>query len=142
MELAPIVERASIDEMYFDLTGCEVLYNNDLPGFIRKLQKIVWDEFHLPCTISLASNKVIAKIAAQTVKPAGTIYVPHGTEQEFLAPLSVDAIPGVGKKNRRGSSEERISSHLGSTEDIARETGARPRQTRDLDPRGRQRVWI
>jgi DNA polymerase IV len=97
-ELAPIVERASIDEMYFDLTGCEVLYNNDLPGFIRKLQKIVWNEFQLPCTISLASNKVVSKIAAQTVKPAGTIYVPHGTEQEFLAPLPVDAIPGVGKK--------------------------------------------
>jgi DNA polymerase IV len=98
LELAPIVERASIDEMYFDLTGCEVLYNNDLPGFIKKLQKIVWDEFHLPCTIALAANKVISKIAAQTVKPAGTIYVPHGTEQEFLAPLPVDAIPGVGKK--------------------------------------------
>jgi DNA polymerase-4 len=98
LELSPIVERASIDEMYFDLTGCEVLYNNDLPGFIRKLQKIVWDEFRLPCTIALASNKVISKIAAQTVKPAGTIYVAHGTEQEFLAPLPVDAIPGVGKK--------------------------------------------
>jgi DNA polymerase IV len=98
MELAPVVERASIDEMYFDLTGCEVLYSNDLPGFIKRLQKIVWDEFQLPCTISLASNKVIAKIAAQTVKPAGTVYVPHGTEQEFLAPLPVDAIPGVGKK--------------------------------------------
>ena len=98
IELAPIVERASIDEMYFDLTGCEVLYNNDLPGFIKRLQRIVWDEFQLPCTISLASNKVTAKIAAQTVKPAGVIYVPHGTEQEFLAPLPVDAIPGVGKK--------------------------------------------
>jgi DNA polymerase-4 len=98
LELAPLVERASIDEMYFDLTGCEVLYNNDLPGFIKRLQKIVWEEFHLPCTISLASNKVTAKIAAQTVKPAGIIYVPHGSEQEFLAPLSVDAIPGVGKK--------------------------------------------
>ena len=98
LELAPIVERASIDEMYFDLTGCEVLYHNDLPGFIKKLQRIVWDEFQLPCTIALASNKVIAKIAAQTVKPAGTIYVPHGTEQDFLAPLPVDAIPGVGKK--------------------------------------------
>ena len=98
LELAPIVERASIDEMYFDLTGCEVLYHNDLPGFIKKLQKIVWDEFHLPCTIALASNKVIAKIATQTVKPAGTIYVQHGTEQAFLAPLPIDAIPGVGKK--------------------------------------------
>jgi DNA polymerase-4 len=98
LELAPIVERASIDEMYFDLTGCEVLYHNDLPGFIWKLQRVVWNEFQLPCTIALASNKVVAKIAAQTVKPAGVIYVPHGTEREFLARLAVDVIPGVGKK--------------------------------------------
>ena len=97
-ELAPVVERASIDEMYFDLTGCEVLYHNDLPGFIKTLQHLVWTEFHLPCTIALASNKVVAKIAAQTVKPAGIIYVHHGAERDFLAPLPVDAIPGVGKK--------------------------------------------
>lgn len=98
LELAPVVERASIDEMYFDLTGCEALYHHDLPGFIKRLQRLVWDEFQLPCTIALTSNKVVAKIAAQTVKPAGVVYVPHGTEREFLAPLSVDVIPGVGKK--------------------------------------------
>ena len=98
LELAPVVERASIDEMYFDLTGCEHLYGNDLPGFIKKLQKIVWDEFTLPCTISLASNKAVAKIAAGTVKPNGVIHVPHGEEKNFLAPLSIDVIPGVGKK--------------------------------------------
>jgi DNA polymerase-4 len=98
LELAPVVERASIDEMYLDLTGCEVLYGNDLPGFIKKLQKVVLKEFYLPCTISLASNKSVAKIAAGTVKPAGVIYVPHGTEKEFLAPLPIDVIPGVGKK--------------------------------------------
>lgn len=98
LEVAPIVERASIDEMYLDLTGCEVLYGNDLPGFIMKLQKIVWNEFRLPCTIALACNKSVAKIAAGTVKPAGVIYVPHGTEKEFLAPLPIDVIPGVGKK--------------------------------------------
>lgn len=98
MELAPVVERASIDEMYLDLTGCEVLYHHDLPGFIKRLQQVVLTEFHLPCTIALASNKVVSKIAAQTVKPAGVIFVPHGTEKEFLAPLPVDAIPGVGEK--------------------------------------------
>ena len=98
LELAPVVERASIDEMYFDLTGCEDLYHHDLPGFIKTMQKIVWKEFQLPCTIALASNKVVSKIAAQTVKPSGIIYVPHGTEREFLAPLSIDVIPGVGKK--------------------------------------------
>lgn len=98
MELAPVVERASIDELYLDLTGCEILYRHDLPGFIKRLQQVVLSEFHLPCTIALAPNKVVSKIAAQTVKPAGVIYVPHGTEKGFLAPLPVSAIPGVGEK--------------------------------------------
>src|SRR5512135_1570616 len=64
LEVAPIVERASIDEMYMDFTGCEGLYNNDLPGFMRTIQKMVWDEFTLPCTIALAANTTVAKIAA------------------------------------------------------------------------------
>ena len=96
--LVPVVERASIDEMYLDLTGCETLYHNDLPGFIRGLQKIVLTEFDLPCTIALASNKTLAKIATGTVKPAGICVVPHGTERAFLAPLPIDVIPGVGPK--------------------------------------------
>ena len=98
LELAPIVERASIDEMYLDFTGTESLYGNDLPGFMKKLQRIVLDEFSLPCTIALAANKLVAKIAAGTVKPNGVITVPHGTEAGFLAPLPVGVIPGVGKK--------------------------------------------
>jgi len=98
LEIAPIVERASIDEMYFDFTGCESLYNNDLPGFMKKIQSIVRDEFQLPSTIALASNKLVAKIAANTVKPNGVIFVPHGTEAEFLAPLPIGVIPGIGAK--------------------------------------------
>ncbi len=97
-ELAPVVERASIDEMNMDFTGCEHLYNNDLPGFMRTIQKIVMDEFKLPCTIALGSNKTIAKIAANQVKPNGVTFIPHGKEAEFLAPLDISVIPGIGKK--------------------------------------------
>ncbi len=98
LEIAPIVERASIDEMYFDFTGCETLYDNDLPGFMKKLQSLIKSEFNLPCTIALASNKLVAKIAANTVKPEGVIYIPHGNEITFLAHLPIGVIPGVGKK--------------------------------------------
>jgi DNA polymerase-4 len=97
-ELAPVVERASIDEMNMDFTGCENLYNNDLPGFMKSIQKLVSDEFKLPCTIGLASNKTIAKIAVNQAKPAGIAIVPHGTEAAYLAPLDISVIPGVGKK--------------------------------------------
>jgi len=96
--IAPVVERASIDEMNIDFTGCESLYGHDLPQFMRVLQKRILEEFQLPCTIALASNKLIAKIAATTVKPSGVIFVEVGTEKLFLSPLPVGVIPGVGKK--------------------------------------------
>ena len=96
--IAPKVERVSIDEMNMDFTGCEALYGNDLPGFMKTLQSMVWKEFSLPCTIGLASNKTIAKIAATSVKPAGVRFIPHGEEAQFLAPLPVDALPGIGVK--------------------------------------------
>lgn len=98
LDFTPIVERASIDEMYLDFTGCESLYDNDLPAFMKKLQELVWKEFVLPCTIALASNKYVAKIAAGTVKPAGVRYVAHGEEKNFLAPLPIEVVPGIGAK--------------------------------------------
>ncbi len=98
LDFTPIIERASIDEMYLDFTGCEALYGNNLPAFMKTLQQIVWREFSLPCTIALASNKYVAKIAAGTVKPAGVCHVPHGEEKKFLAKLPIDVIPGVGPK--------------------------------------------
>ena len=98
LDIAPVIERVSIDEMNMDFTGCEALYNNDLPGFMKTLQAMVLKEFSLPCTIGLASNKTIAKMAATSVKPAGVRFIPHGEEEKFLAPLPIDAIPGIGVK--------------------------------------------
>jgi DNA polymerase IV len=97
-ELAPLVERASIDEMNMDFTGCENLYHNDLPGFMKTIQQLVLKEFQLPCTIGLASNKTVAKIAVNRVKPNGVIFVPHGTEAAYLAPFDISVIPGIGNK--------------------------------------------
>jgi DNA polymerase-4 len=98
LDIAPIVECASIDEMYLDFTGCESLFKNDLPGYMIELQQIVLKEFNLPCTIALASNKLVAKIAANQVKPNGVTFIPHGAEENYLAPLPIGVIPGVGKK--------------------------------------------
>jgi DNA polymerase-4 len=98
---SPVVEQASIDEMYMDFTGCEKLYNNDLPGLMRTLQALVKKEFSLPCTIALSPNKVISKIATGVVKPAGVVTIGHGAEKEFLAPLDIAVIPGVGAKTEK-----------------------------------------
>ena len=97
-QFAPVIERASIDEMYLDLTGTEMLYGKDFEGLIRNIQASVRREFSLPCTIAMASNKTIAKIATDQVKPEGLRVVPPGTEMAFLAPLPIGVIPGVGKK--------------------------------------------
>lgn len=100
-DYAPVVEQASIDEMYLDLTGCERLYNGDLPGLMRTLKAVVKKEFSLPCTVALSSNKTVSKIATGVVKPDGLAVIPHGGEREFLAPLDISVIPGVGAKTEK-----------------------------------------
>ena len=97
-EIAPVVEQASIDEFYLDFTGCEKLYKNDLPGLMHVLQRLVRDEFQLPCSIGLASNKMLSKVAASAAKPNGVRIVPQGTERSFLAPMKIDVLPGIGAK--------------------------------------------
>ena len=92
----PIVQQASIDEFYLDFTGCEKIYGEPVQ-FAQKLQSEIWEKFHLPGSIGIASNKTIAKIASDFKKPRGITFVPIGKEKEFLAPLPIERIPGIGK---------------------------------------------
>jgi DNA polymerase IV len=93
----PLVQQASVDEFYFDFTGCEKIYGTAVE-FAAYLQKEIGKQFSLPCSIGIASNKTIVKIASDFKKPMGITYVPAGTEKEFLAPLPIERVPGVGKK--------------------------------------------
>lgn len=92
----PIVQQASIDEFYLDFTGCEKIYGEPVQ-FAQRLQNEIWDKLHLPSSIGIASNKTIAKIASDYKKPRGITFVPNGKEKEFLAPLPIERIPGIGK---------------------------------------------
>lgn len=92
----PVIEQASIDEFYLDFTGCEKIYGKVLP-FVTKLQKEIWDSLSLPCSFGIASNRTVAKIASDCMKPRGITYVEPGGEKDFLAPMPLEAIPGVGK---------------------------------------------
>ena len=92
---APLVEKASIDEFYIDLTGMDRFFN-PLQWTID-LRKQIMDETKLPISFGLASNKMMAKIATDEAKPNGYLQVPFGKEQEFLAPMPVSKIPGVGE---------------------------------------------
>lgn len=92
----PVIEQTSIDEFYLDFSGCEKIYGHP-EKFAEKIQKEIWDELHLPCSIGISSNKTISKIASDFNKPKGITFVPHGKEKEFLAPLPIEKIPGIGK---------------------------------------------
>lgn len=91
---APLFEKASIDEFYLDLTGMERFF--DPYQWTIDLREEIMSATTLPISFALASNKMISKIATQEAKPNGYIQVPTGMEQEFLAPLGVNKIPGVG----------------------------------------------
>ena len=92
---APLFEKASIDEFYIDLSGMDKFFN-PLQWTIELRQQII-DETRLPISFGLASNKMIAKIATDEAKPNGYLQVPFGKEKEFLAPMPVSKIPGVGE---------------------------------------------
>ncbi|WP_462250999.1 DNA polymerase IV [Ferruginibacter sp.] len=92
---APLFEKASIDEFYIDLTGMEKFFN-PLQWTID-LRKEIIDETQLPISFGLASNKMMAKMATNAAKPNGYLQIPFGKEKEFLAPMTVNKIPGVGE---------------------------------------------
>lgn len=99
-EVAPLVEQASIDEFYLDLTGCEKLYP-DWISFGALVKKYLIQNLKLPSSIAISTSKIVSKIAANEVKPNGLIYIESGKEAEFLAPLPISCMPGVGKASER-----------------------------------------
>lgn len=94
---APIVQMASQDEAYLDMTGTGRLYGTPLLAAERMRAEIL-EELRLPCSIGIGSNRLVAKIASDLCKPKGLLWVPEGSEREFLAPLPVSRVPGVGPR--------------------------------------------
>jgi DNA polymerase IV len=92
---APLFEKASVDEFYIDLTGMQKFF--DPLQWMVDLRKQIIDETKLPISFGIASNKMMAKIATDEAKPNGYLQVPFGKEKEFLAPMPVSKIPGVGE---------------------------------------------
>src|SRR5512143_2380373 len=96
-EITPQIEQISIDEAFLDITGTE-LRHGPPEKLARWLHDRIRDEFGLPCSIGVASNKLVAKIATEQAKPNNIRIVPDGEEAAFLAPLPVRALWGVGPK--------------------------------------------
>ena len=98
-ERSPLFEKASIDEFYLDLSGMEKYYRPY--DWTIALREEIIQKTGLNISFGLGSNKMIAKIATDEAKPNGYLIVPPGNEKEFLAPLKVSKIPGVGEHTNR-----------------------------------------
>src|SRR5579871_264106 len=95
-QFSPLVEIASIDEAYVDMTGTSRLHGPPLQAAHRLHQRMK-EETALNCSIGIATSRLVAKICSDQTKPNGVLWVIPGQEADFLAPLDVRRVPGVGK---------------------------------------------
>jgi DNA polymerase-4 len=96
LNYTPIVEFTSLDDAYLDLTG--TLHLHPHPQKIAaEIQNRILKKVGVGLSFGIASNKTIANIASGLHKPGGITYVAQGKEKEFLAPLAVDQLPGIGR---------------------------------------------
>ncbi len=93
-EKVPVLEKASVDEFYADLTGMDRHFG--CYQYASELRKYVMKETGLPISFGLSVNKTVSKVATGEIKPNNEIYVEKGLERGFLAPLSVKKIPMIG----------------------------------------------
>jgi len=93
---SPLVEMTSIDEAYLDMTGTERLHGPPLRTAHALHQKMKADT-QLNCSIGIGISRLIAKVSSAQAKPNGVLWIVPGQEANFLAPLDVREIPGVGK---------------------------------------------
>ncbi len=96
LQFTPVVEMASIDEAYLDMTGTERLHGPSMKS-ADLLHKTMKRETKLNCSVGIASARVVAKVASDQAKPNGVLRILPGLEAAFLAPLDVRRLPGIGK---------------------------------------------
>jgi DNA polymerase-4 len=120
-KFSPIVEGASVDEWYLDLTGTEGVYHHEpLETTAQRIRAAVRDATGLTLSIGGGTNKLIAKMAVDRAKPSrdgnGVVIVAPGSEEAFLRTCTLAEIPLVGPKF-----QERLATHgLVTVEDVLR----------------------
>jgi DNA polymerase-4 len=97
-QVTPIVQRNSIDEGYLDLAPCGLRTLAEIETATRRLQERIWVDLQITISIGIATNKLVSQIASKLRKPRGFVVVPAGTERDFLAPLGIGRLPGIGPK--------------------------------------------
>lgn len=106
-DFTPLVERISIDEAFLDVAGSIHLFGS--PELMaEKIRDRVLQEVGLPISVGIARTKHLAKIASQVAKPDGLILVPVDGELEFLHPLPVELMWGVGPVTKQRLSDQGV----------------------------------
>jgi DNA polymerase IV len=96
-DVTPLVEPLSVDEAFLDVAGARRLLGR--PTVIaRHIRARVAGELGLTCSVGVAPTKFLAKLASTRSKPDGLLVVPAATMLEFLHPLPIEALWGVGEK--------------------------------------------
>jgi DNA polymerase-4 len=103
LEFTDLVEQVSIDEAFLDITGSRRLLGSGVEIARRIKARIVEDQ-RLTASVGIAANKFVAKVASDLQKPDGLVIVEPGREQEFLAPLPIRRLWGVGPKTEEALS--------------------------------------
>lgn len=106
-QTAPEVEALSIDEAFLDTRGLDRI-SGAAPEIAARLRRQIREQVGLPITVGVASTKFLAKVASAVGKPDGLLVVPPGGELEFLHPLAVERLWGVGTVTGRKLRERGI----------------------------------
>lgn len=93
----PVIEKASIDEAYLEVSGVLRQYDNNPEKLAMIIKEEIKNTLNITCSVGISTIKIVSKIASKQNKPDGVTFVPDGKEKEFLANLPVQRIPGVGK---------------------------------------------
>ncbi len=104
---SPKLEMVSIDEAYVDMTGTDRLHGPPLRA-AHALHSAMKEQTQLNCSIGIGTSRLIAKVCSDQAKPNGVLWILPGREVEFLAPLDVRKIPGVGKVMEKRLQEKGI----------------------------------
>ena len=89
------VEKVSVDECYMNVKSALLQWKSpvNIGAWIRKE---VFEKYHITCSVGIASNKLIAKMASTNAKPNGMLLIPQKCNEEFVSIMPLRAIPGIG----------------------------------------------
>ncbi len=99
-DFSPLVEKVSIDEAFLDITGTTILYGKP-ENLALQIKKKIKDETSLTCSVGVAPNKLLAKIASDMKKPDGLTVIEEGNVRDFMKRLPVNKLPGIGVRTAR-----------------------------------------